>query len=328
MPIPATASIIDGESNANGDDDRRGGETVRFPGLRSFLTRILDDLALSMAQGRFNFQATLKVIHNTAARLNHVVARDHIAPEQLRPEPRQLLGWFRYFSGAPALESYVEAVRRAQRVLPSPLAAHSRWHLPFLVHYRPSGLLYRIQVLGEGTRMIFDTPMITFEEATLRQLAERMLGRNRNQEAMMAAMLSPEYKKWLAELNIAAGAVERARGVTYDLGECFERVNTEYFAGQMPRPALTWSRALTGRKFGHYDFVHDRVCVSRTLDSPEVPQFVVDHVMHHELLHKKHGVRFHGQRQHAHTPEFRQEEHTFRQYHEADEFLKRLSEGM
>lgn len=327
MPIPSAPGSAGGDGDASDDDDPRGGETVRFPGLRAYLTRILDDIALSMIQGRFNLPATLQVILNTATRLNHVVARDNIAPAHLRPEPRQLLGWFRHFSNEPALAGYAEAVRRAQRVLPSPLSAHTRWRQPFIVHYRPSGLLYRIQVLRDGTRMIFDTPMITFDEATMRQLAQRMLGRHRNQEAMMAAMTGAEYKGLLAELNTAGGVVEHARGLTYDLGESFNRVNAEYFAGQMPRPALSWSRALTGRKFGHYDFVHDHVCVSRTLDSPGVPGFVVDHVMHHELLHKKHGLRFHGQRQHAHTPEFRREEHSFRQYREADEFLKRLSEG-
>lgn len=303
------------------------GASVRFPGLRTYLTRILDDAALGMVQGRFNSQATLQVIRNTTDRLNHIVARDKIAPAHLRPEPRQLLGWFRHFSNAPAFERYVAAVRLAQRVLPAPLAAHSRWRQPFLVHFRPSGMMYRIQVLSNATRMIFDTPMISFDEPTMRQLAQRMLGRRRSQEAMMLAMTSAPYQALLAELGAAAGVVEQTRGVAHDLAEVFDRVNREYFEGQMPRPGLVWSQALTGRKFGHYDFVHDRVCVSRTLDSPEVPAFVVEHVMHHELLHKKHGLRFQNERQHAHTPAFRQEERAFRQYVEADAYLKQLSAG-
>ncbi|NLU19407.1 MAG: hypothetical protein GXW89_01755 [Phycisphaerae bacterium] len=302
-------------------------ESIRFPGLRTYLTQVLDDVALSLVQGRFVPEAFLKLIRNTANRLNHLVDREQIAPEHLKPEPRALLGWFRYFSEEPAFMRYVAAVRRAQRLLPSPLSAQPRWRLPFLVHYRPSTLLYRLQVLPHGTRMIFDTPMLTFDENTLRQLAQRMLGRNRNQREMMAAMMGPDYKGMLADLQAAVGAVELTRGMVHDLAESFERVNREYFEGTMARPALAWSRTITGRKFGHYDFVHDRICISRTLDRPEVPAFVVDHVMHHELLHKKHGFRFRGQRQHAHTAEFRQEERKFRQYREADEFLKRLSEG-
>lgn len=303
------------------------GESIRFPGLRTFLTRVLDDIALNLVQGRFNSEASLKVIRTTADRLNHLVDREKIAPEHLKPEPRALLGWFRYFSSEAAFSRYVGAVRRAQRTLPPPLSAHPRWRLPFLVHFRPSTLLYRLQVIREGTRMIFDTPMLTFDEGTFRQLAQRMLGRNRNQREMMAAMMGEEYKRILADLEAAAGAVEQTRGMAHDLAESFERVNQEYFGGKMPRPALAWSRTMTGRKFGHYDFIHDRVCVSRTLDRPDVPLYVLDHVMHHELLHKKHGFRFHGGRQHAHTPEFRADERRFRQYREADEFLKRLSQG-
>lgn len=303
------------------------GESVRFPGLRSFLTRLLDDVSLTLSEGRFNLEASLKVIRNTADRLNHLVAREGIEPEHLKPEPRNLLGWFRYFSAESAFGCYVEAVRRAQRVLPGPLSAHPRWRLPFLVHYRPSTLLYRLEVKREGTRMIFDTPMLTFDDATLRQLAQRMLGRRRHQREMMTAMMGDAYRGVLANLQAAGGVVEQTRGIVHDLAECFERVNREYFGGRMPRPALAWSRSLTGRKFGHYDFIHDRICISRSLDRPEVPAFVLDHVMHHELLHKKHGFRFQGDRQRAHTPEFRLEERAFSRYREADDFLKRLSEG-
>ena len=46
--------------------------------------------------------------------------------------------------------------------------------------------------------------------------------------------------------------------------------------------------------------------------------------MHHELLHKKHGAEWHGRRQHVHTPTFRAEERTFREYAQADAFLKKL----
>ena len=58
------------------------------------------------------------------------------------------------------------------------------------------------------------------------------------------------------------------------------------------RPGLVWSRQLTGRKFGHYDFIQDTVMLSRTLDHHDVPALLVDYIMYHELLHKKHGIRW------------------------------------
>jgi hypothetical protein len=67
--------------------------------------------------------------------------------------------------------------------------------------------------------------------------------------------------------------------------------------------------------------------ISRALDRPDVPEFVVDHVMHHELLHKKHGLRWQDGRGVAHTREFRSEEVRFAQYEPADQFLRQLAAG-
>jgi len=65
--------------------------------------------------------------------------------------------------------------------------------------------------------------------------------------------------------------------------------------------------------------------VGSTLDRTDVPEYVFDHVMHHELLHKKHGIQWRGRRQHAHTSAFREEERRFEQYEEAAAFLNKLS---
>ena len=60
--------------------------------------------------------------------------------------------------------------------------------------------------------------------------------------------------------------------------------------------------------FGHYEFVGDSIVVSSVLDDEDVPAFVVDFIMFHELLHKKHGLRWRAGRAMAHTPAFRQDE--------------------
>jgi hypothetical protein len=95
----------------------------------------------------------------------------------------------------------------------------------------------------------------------------------------------------------------------------------------MARPRLIWSQRITRGRFGHYNYSTDTVMISRSLDRADVPAFVVDHVMHHELLHKKHGLRWQDGRGHAHTAEFRAEESRFENYHEADAFLRRLAQA-
>ena len=78
---------------------------------------------------------------------------------------------------------------------------------------------------------------------------------------------------------------------------------------------------------GDYDHVRDQVMVSSTLDALAVPAFVVDYLMFHELLHKRHGVRYVNNRGMAHTREFYADERRFERYAEADEWLKRLARG-
>jgi hypothetical protein len=185
--------------------------------------------------------------------------------------------------------------------------------------------MYRIQVLRDGTRMIFDTPMLTFDETALRHLAQRMLGSQRNQPAMMAAMMDDRYKAMLAELTAAGGAVEHVRGLTYDLAESFDRVNRDYFNGQMPRPALAWSQALTGRKFGPLRLRRDPRLRQPHPRFTEVPAFVVGprHAPRTAAQEARPALPY--QRQHAHTPEFPREERSFRQYAEAERISEERS---
>jgi hypothetical protein len=93
----------------------------------------------------------------------------------------------------------------------------------------------------------------------------------------------------------------------------------------MPKPALTWNRTLTARKFGHYQPGRDAIMISVTLDDPEVPAFALDFVMYHELLHKKHGSMTVNGRRLSHNQAFRAEERRFAQYHEAERLIRELA---
>ena len=104
--------------------------------------------------------------------------------------------------------------------------------------------------------------------------------------------------------------------------EIFNRVNEEYYSGDIERPILIWNRTITHRKLGHYQPSTDTVMISITLDNPGVPSFVLDYVMYHELLHKLIGVQVVDGRHYAHSPAFNIEERKFRQYAEAKDFLK------
>jgi predicted SprT family Zn-dependent metalloprotease len=65
--------------------------------------------------------------------------------------------------------------------------------------------------------------------------------------------------------------------------------------------------------------------ISIVLDSRQTPQYVIDHVMHHELLHKALGVWVVNGRRMAHTAEFKALEREFEGFQRAQEHLKVLS---
>jgi hypothetical protein len=120
---------------------------------------------------------------------------------------------------------------------------------------------------------------------------------------------------------------EKTLGEVYDLEQVFMRVNDRYFQGCMEKPILTWNKIITSNKFGHYIPATDILMISIALDRRDVPSYVIDQVMHHELLHKKLGVKVVNRRMIAHTPEFRAEEKRFKHYSEAQAFLAKLSEN-
>jgi hypothetical protein len=136
---------------------------------------------------------------------------------------------------------------------------------------------------------------------------------------------SEDFNEAIFELeSFAAPPPPPTRGRAHDLNEIFMRVNDVYFGGLMLKPTLTWNRTLTARKFGHYQPGRDTIMMSITLDDPDVPAYVLDFVMYHELLHKKHGSMTVNGRRLSHSQDFRAEERQFAQYHEAERLIREL----
>ena len=116
-----------------------------------------------------------------------------------------------------------------------------------------------------------------------------------------------------------------AQGRTYDLEAVFEDLNTAVLSTDCwPRPQLTWSRDHSRNSLGHYDPAHNAIVVSRIFDHPRVPQYAVDYIVYHEMLHLKHPVKLRGSRRCVHSAEFQAEEKLFPQLEEVKRFLKQL----
>jgi hypothetical protein len=115
-----------------------------------------------------------------------------------------------------------------------------------------------------------------------------------------------------------------ARGHVYDLDIIFQELNTRFFHGLMAQPRMSWSQARTRRILGHYDPAHNAIVISRILDHPAMPRYVLEYIVYHEMLHLKYPVRLRGSRRCVHSKEFQAEEKLFPRMADANAFLRRL----
>jgi hypothetical protein len=151
-------------------------------------------------------------------------------------------------------------------------------------------------------------------------------GSVRERQQITEFTMSEDFSDILFEVEaLAAPPTPVTRGRVYDLAESFARVNQLYFAGRMDQPILCWNQTLTSRKFGHYQPSRDTIMISVSLDSPQVSSLLLDFVMYHELLHKRHGCQVVNGRRIAHTAAFRADERLFRDWQRAEQELTRLA---
>ena len=148
-----------------------------------------------------------------------------------------------------------------------------------------------------------------------------------NKNVINNYVISEDFCGVLYEIGSMVDQDEHSsRGGFFDLNSIFEKVNLEYFNGKLKKPSLHWSQTHTVSKFGHYQPSRDRVMISVTLDAENVPSFVVEFVMYHELLHKKHGTQLKRGKRYVHTQAFREEEQKFKHFQEAKAYLRNLAQ--
>jgi hypothetical protein len=188
--------------------------------------------------------------------------------------------------------------------------------------------LYRSVPRNGRLRLTINEAFIGAPVEVIRAIVHAGLGGR--SPAHLQRLRSYADSKSFARLALVLSDVDHelsARGKHHNLSESFARVNQAYFGGQLSPPRLTWSRTLTRRKLGHYHPSTDTVMISQTVDSPSAPDYVVDFLMYHELLHRVLGIKEVNGRRRIHTPKFRAEERRFKQYEQAGAALQRLVDG-
>src|SRR6266446_7193117 len=125
----------------------------------------------------------------------------------------------------------------------------------------------------------------------------------------------------LARRQRGRKVVSSAQGQVYDLERIFARLNRRHFENAIAKPVLTWSQRRARSILGHHDAAHDTITISKALDSREVPEWFVEYIVFHEMLHVKHPARIMNGRRYYHTPAFRTEERAYPRYQQAQDWL-------
>ena len=119
--------------------------------------------------------------------------------------------------------------------------------------------------------------------------------------------------------------ISSARGNSYDLDKMFSKLNRRYFDASLEKPTLTWSQRKTRSILGHHDRVYDTIVISKSLDSTQVPEWFVEFIIYHEMLHIKHAARMINGRRYYHTTAFRLDERRFTRYDDAQRWLEQVA---
>jgi hypothetical protein len=139
--------------------------------------------------------------------------------------------------------------------------------------------------------------------------------------------LTPEVMRSsdLARRGRGRKMIGSARGKEYDLDRMFTKLNRKYFDSELDKPTLTWSQRKTRSILGHHDRVYDSITISKSLDSGQVPEWFVEFILYHEMLHIKHAARMINGRRYYHTAAFRLDERRFEKYEEAQRWLEQIA---
>jgi hypothetical protein len=118
------------------------------------------------------------------------------------------------------------------------------------------------------------------------------------------------------------------KGAVYDLEEIYDRVNKQFFNNEL-KLSITWFG--TGKKtrasrvnFGLYYDTTKLIKINRLLDNKAYPDFVVEYVVYHEMLHAVYPTYLNENgRRVVHSPIFKRMEKKFPRFFEAQDWIKK-----
>jgi hypothetical protein len=122
------------------------------------------------------------------------------------------------------------------------------------------------------------------------------------------------------ELPLVKPTKRLTPGPRYSLNLLFEKIEKDMFDGKLNKPAtIAWSTRSFQRVWGYFRPSDRKLIMNCNLDSPDIPQYVVEFVLYHELLHADGHMN--------HNKSFKDLEHKFPNWQECEHFLATIHEN-
>jgi hypothetical protein len=289
----------------------------------SFAEKFWQQLGPLSSSGEARAQIEREIGRQVSA-IERICEQHGQSPSGLETPSRRVYCWLKFIGNNDNLSLHLEALQLARRAVDEQAPNPDR-----SIHVHLTGMndLWRTREYLNARLIKVNEGFLNADLQVWRAISQNALSiRNQENDLLIREYAeSDDFSELLFEIDSFAAATQSAAGRAYDLDESFARVNAAYFDGRMSRPALVWNRTLTAYKFGHYQPSRDTVMISVSLDDPATPAFVLDFVMYHELLHKKHGAIIANGRRLAHSPAFRADERRFTEFQEAKRLLHELA---
>ncbi|MBD2356843.1 M48 family peptidase [Tolypothrix sp. FACHB-123] len=264
----------------------------------------------------------------TVATIENFCSHHQATPANLNQTSRQIYSWMKFLTYEQNLQLHIKSTYRVRHIAQEMFKKHQQECIQFKIKFTNLAGLYKGRKSSTFADLVIGEGFINAPDEVLHAVVKSALfaKSQAHTQLIRSFATSEEYSSVLLMVDLIAEVIsENPQGKFYNLDNLFTKLNKEYFAANLAKPRLVWSKINTYRKFGHYEPARDRVVMSLTLDDGRIPEFVTEFVLFHELLHKYHGTKLVNGKRMVHTPEFRADESQFKLYAEAQNWLQKLA---
>lgn len=276
--------------------------------------------------------AILKQVQSVVEKTNLLCKKNNGTPEDLPNPSFRAYQWMNFLSQRKWLFTHISAAEQYYTVLGDifPRIIKRNYGAKIQIDSYYSGYLFRNRQKDGKVYLEINEGFVSAPTEIKQTILGAALKRRTTNriKAIKAYTASAEYIKIQTALQINSGGNKLAgRGKNYDLATIFSKLNQEYFEGKLEQPRLMWSARKSIRRLGTYQPDSDTITINKSLDGNDIPHYLVEYVMYHEMLHKKIGLKEVNGRHYAHTKEFKKAEKRYRAYQQAEKAIKQLNQS-